>query len=596
MPSKGVLYRLNKDELEAQREIIQSLKNAKWITMTSSPFAAPAMIVGKKDDGSGKQQYRMVINYQELNAITISPEYPLPRIQDILDLLHGAKVFNTMDMEQGFHKMRMAPENQHKTAFRTCMGQYEFKVMPFGLKGAPGTFQAIINHMLLLLIGRGVIAYLDDVLVYSEDEDSHAQLLDHVLKTLWERKMYPKFKKCLFDASGYAVGGVLEQDGKPLGFMSMKMSPAEQRYSVYDQELLALIRALEKWRQLLLVATVTAYTDHSALQYITTMKTTTPIRPRVARWLEFVMDFQDLKVEYRPGANNVVANALSRCPYYQPVEAETLRDAANDTTEVGNCFLVQTADDDLQESQGYTKALTPLQEGEKDRQWKIRIGGSWRFNALQQCNEFSAALTTMLNHNQQRVMAQIHGKQHEFKLLASDAQLWKHVCGVLPKMQSSQNILCKAFGASAVPANNRRWAQVSLDFITALPLTDKGHDTTLTLLDTISKAAHFVPTKTTATAADTLELLADRVMEPLLYPVQSEKGLVKLLAPPNRRPNGQGAPDVGAVHTSTGLTPFEVMIGKNPLRASEIELVDELRLVLTNKDSSDDEDLQAAGR
>ncbi|CDJ47787.1 OSJNBa0042F21.10 protein, related [Eimeria brunetti] len=406
IPSKGVLHRLNKDELEAQREIIQNLKNAKWITMTS-PFAAPAMMVGKKDDGSG----------------------------------------------------------------------------------APGTFQAIMNHMFLPLIGRGVIAYLDDVLVYSEDEDSHAHLLDHVLKTLWEHKMYPKFKKCQFgtssieylgyriagdgitpspakikaieawpeelhndtqvkqflgtvnycrmfmgpafadmarplveltkkdapfvwtekhtaavkalkhtlvnyttlqtpdvkkpyvlrtDASGYSVGGVLEQDGKPLGFMSMKMSPAEQRYS---------------------------------------MKTTKPIRPRVARWLEFLMDFQDLKVEYRPGANNVVADALSRCPYYQPAEAETLRDAANDTTEVGNCFLVQAADEDLQESQRYTKALTPLQEGEKDRQWKIRVGGSWWFNALQQCNEFSTALTAVLNHNQQPVMAQIRGKQHEFKLM-----------------------------------------------------------------------------------------------------------------------------------------------------------------------------------
>ncbi|CDJ49150.1 OSJNBa0074B10.7 protein, related [Eimeria brunetti] len=126
LPGKmpGVLYRLNKDELEAQREIIQNLKSAKWITMTSSPFAAPAMV--------------------ELNAITISPEYPLPRIQNILDLLHGAKVFSTMDMEQGFQQIRMAPEDQHKTAFRTCMGQYEFKVMPFGLKGAPGTFQAIL--------------------------------------------------------------------------------------------------------------------------------------------------------------------------------------------------------------------------------------------------------------------------------------------------------------------------------------------------------------------------------------------------------------------------------------------------------------------
>ncbi|CDJ51174.1 hypothetical protein EBH_0000240 [Eimeria brunetti] len=209
------------------------------------------------------------------------------------------------------------------------------------------------------------------------------------------------------------------------------------------------------------------------------MKTTanpTPIRPRVARGLELLMDFQDLKVEYRQGANNVVTDTLSRCPFYQPVEAEPLRDATNDTTEVGNCFLVQATDDDLQESQRYTKALTPLQEGEKDRQRKIRGAGSWWFKALQPCNEFSTALTTVLNHNQRPVMEQIRGKQHEVKLTecAVSTSCIKHM--IIPQQAT--------------------WV----------------------------------------------------VMEPLLYPVQSEKGPVKLLAPPNRRPNGEGAPGTSLAH------------------------------------------------
>ena len=119
------------------------------------------------------------------------------------------------------------------------------------------------------------------------------------------------------DASGYAIGGVLEQDDKPLGFLSRKMTLAEQRYPVYDQELLALIAALQKWRTLLMHADITAYTDHRALQYLLKIKGNKAARAREARWWDFLADFQGLKIVYKPGVHNVVADALSRCPYYQ---------------------------------------------------------------------------------------------------------------------------------------------------------------------------------------------------------------------------------------------------------------------------------------
>ena len=204
------MYKLTADEQKALRATVEQLHESKWISMTSSPFAAPAMMVGKKDDSSGSQQFRMVVNYKESNAMTISPEYPLPTIQEVLDLLHGAKFFTIMDMEQGFHQIRMAPADQFKTAFRTFMGQYEYKVMPFGLRGAPGTFQAVMNHMFFKLIGRGVMVYVDDLLVYSKDLATHSTLLDEVLSILWSNKMYPKFSKCQFasnsiDYLGYHV-------------------------------------------------------------------------------------------------------------------------------------------------------------------------------------------------------------------------------------------------------------------------------------------------------------------------------------------------------------------------------------------------------
>ena len=109
------------------------------------------------------------------------------------------------------------------------------------------------------------------------------------------------------------MGAMLEQEGIPLGFLSKKMSPAEMRYATYDQELF--IRALEKWRRLLLTADVTAFTDHRALQYLLKLKADKPIRGRVARWLIFPSDFQNLKIVYQPGAGNVVTDF--RCPLHK---------------------------------------------------------------------------------------------------------------------------------------------------------------------------------------------------------------------------------------------------------------------------------------
>ncbi|KAL8269253.1 hypothetical protein Esti_006822 [Eimeria stiedai] len=105
----------------------------------------------------------------------------------------------------------MAPEDRYKTAFRTLMGRFEWRVMPFGLKGATSTFQAIMNSIFFDMLGRGVLVYMDDVLVYTAAFEEHLRLLDSVLARLLEHKMYPKLVKCKFAAQsieylGYRVG------------------------------------------------------------------------------------------------------------------------------------------------------------------------------------------------------------------------------------------------------------------------------------------------------------------------------------------------------------------------------------------------------
>ncbi|CDJ41579.1 hypothetical protein ETH_00022645 [Eimeria tenella] len=116
------------------------------------------------------------------------------------------------------------------------------------------------------------------------------------------------------DASGYAIRAVLEQDGKPSGFLSQIMSPTQQRYSIYDQELLALVMALDKRSPLLRVSKVTAYTDHRALTHLQRLQASKPLRGHTARWLDFLAEFPDLRITYIQKASNQVAHALSRRP------------------------------------------------------------------------------------------------------------------------------------------------------------------------------------------------------------------------------------------------------------------------------------------
>ncbi|CDJ69822.1 OSJNBa0042F21.10 protein, related [Eimeria necatrix] len=116
------------------------------------------------------------------------------------------------------------------------------------------------------------------------------------------------------DVSGYAIGAVLEQEGKPIGFLSQVMDPTQQKYSIYDQELLALVTALDKWSHLLRVSKVTAHTDHQALTHLQRLQASKPLRGRTARRLDLLVESPDLHIAYVQGARNQAADALSRRP------------------------------------------------------------------------------------------------------------------------------------------------------------------------------------------------------------------------------------------------------------------------------------------
>lgn len=150
---------------EVQRQMQDLLKN-KIIRPSYSTWSSPVWIVPKKLDASGKQKWRVVIDYRKLNEKTIGDRYPLPNITDILDKLGKCHHFSTIDLASGFHQIEIEEESTPKTAFNTKHGHYEFVRMPFGLKNAPATFQRVMEIVLKGLINKICVVYLDDILIF----------------------------------------------------------------------------------------------------------------------------------------------------------------------------------------------------------------------------------------------------------------------------------------------------------------------------------------------------------------------------------------------------------------------------------------------
>jgi hypothetical protein len=207
-PFRGI-FRLSQLELyELKQQLDQLLRDGK-IRPSTSPYGAPVLFVKKKD---GK--LRMCIDYRALNSQTIQNGYASPRIDELFDRLHGAKIFSKLDLMGGYYQIAIDPKDRHKTAFRTRYGHYEFNVMPFGLTNAPATFQTLMNDIFRDLLDVCVIVYLDDILVYSKNEEDHEQHLRQVLERLKEHQLYAKLSKCTFFANSIEyLGHIIDGEG-----------------------------------------------------------------------------------------------------------------------------------------------------------------------------------------------------------------------------------------------------------------------------------------------------------------------------------------------------------------------------------------------
>lgn len=184
---------IHKKEVETQ---INKMLAQNIIRPSNSAWSSPLWVIPKKLDSSGKQKWRIVIDYRRLNAKTIGDRYPLPNIIDLLDKLGRCLYFTTLDLASGFHQIEMDPEDIPKTAFNCLNNHFEFLRMPFGLKGAPSTFERCMDNVL-----RGVentAVYLDDIIVFSSSLQEHIIALKEVFERLRKANFKLQLDKCEF--------------------------------------------------------------------------------------------------------------------------------------------------------------------------------------------------------------------------------------------------------------------------------------------------------------------------------------------------------------------------------------------------------------
>jgi hypothetical protein len=172
-------YRVSGPKLVELKKQIDELLEKGYIRPSTSPWATPVLFVENKDGTK-----RMCIDYRSLNKVTVRNKYPMLRIEDLFDQLRGVGVFSKIDLWSGYHQLKIWPSDIPKTTFITKYGLYEFTVMSFGLTNAPAYFMYLMNSVFMDYLDKFVVVFIDDILVYSQNEQEHEDHLRKVLQRL----------------------------------------------------------------------------------------------------------------------------------------------------------------------------------------------------------------------------------------------------------------------------------------------------------------------------------------------------------------------------------------------------------------------------
>ena len=619
------IYKLSEEELDALRQRLKELLDKGFIRPSQSPYGAPILFAKKKDGG-----LRLCIDYRMLNKNTIKDVTPLPNIAELRDRFLGSKFFSKIDLRDGYYNIRIAENDIHKTAFQTRYGHYEFTVLPFGLTNAPATFMRMVNRIFGDLADDFVVAYLDDILIFSDTYEDHVRHVREVLQRLKDNTLFAKLSKCEFnvpevefcghlvnhegvkihprnitavqdwpipkdvgelrsflglinyfrdfipafadialpltellketslwvwtpleqsamltlihyvtsapvltyynpalpvhvftDASGFAVSGWLghEIEGlmKPVLYWSRKMKPAETRYVVLEQELLAIVDFLKHTRHYVLGKDLYAHTDHKALIYLDNQEL---LSRRQVRWVELLQEFRP-KIEYIPGEWNTVADLLSRRPDYAPLCSKCRHPVVNVNAAI------------LSDISGSDKRLDIIRKGllnddfaldtviqlenpesiHKTRrhffkQFTVKDNLLFYNNRLY-VPDIPTLRTALLSQHHDPAPVGHPGWERTYRLLAReyywpkmerDAQRYTGSCDSCQRNKHRYHLPSGELHPLPIP--DERWESVGHD-LAFLPMTSSGYDACDVWIDRLTKRVHLVPSHRSITALQT---------------------------------------------------------------------------------------------
>jgi hypothetical protein len=658
---------------------VKEMEKAGLIRPSRSPWSSQPVLVKKVRDGVELQEKRPCWDYRRVNDLIMTDAHPLPLPENMFDELVGCRLFSKMDLTKGFWQIPMEEGSKAMLAMATPLGLYEPNFMPFGMKNAPAVFQREMQRVLKDRLGRGVMVFIDDILIFSATVEEHEQLVQWVLRRLQEEGYYAHPDKCEFfqrevsflghmvsergvavqqhkvksiqgwpalttrtevrsflgmtgyyrkfiekysemalpltrltqedvrftwgeaeqtafdrlkeklssaevlahpdpqrqyivhtDASEFAIAGVLSQEQKdgsvrPVAYYSRKMSGAETRYSsIYEKELLALVRAVEQWRCYLEgnVHPVLLLTDHKGLTWL---NSTAELSGRQARWVEKLAELE-YKVTHVAGADNVVADALSRRGDYEgppvtevAVEEQDVRrgddgpvDARHAPAQRTRIALRAAAvtmnedHDDDESSRVRTKVkglpsddLVPLmkamREAAEQDPWyaeKLRVAkpddGLLREDGLLRTANglWYVPDDTDLKR---RILHEVHdapGGGHtgvEKTMKKLQRQCWwsgmrEEVAGYVGDCKACQSVKHSQRKPAGLlrplPTPSRPYEVVTMDFMGPLPKSGEfAYDYVLVVVDKFSKRVHFIPCHKTVDAPGTAMLLLDHVVK-----------------------------------------------------------------------------------
>ncbi|WVZ19293.1 hypothetical protein V8G54_006615 [Vigna mungo] len=497
-------YRMAPAELAELKKQIEDLLEKQFIRPSVSPWGAPVLLVKKKDGTS-----RLCVDYRQLNKLTIKNKYPLPRIDDLLDQLHGATVFSKIDLRSGYHQILVKPDDIQKTAFRSRYGHYEYVVMPFGVTNAPAIFMDYMNRIFRPFLDKFVIVFIDDILIYSKSKEEHEDHLRIVLGILRERKLYAKLSKCEFlmeqvQFLGHVIsaGGISVDPAKVQAvlqwerpksateirsFLTRKDHPfawtdrCEESFQELKQRLtsapvLVIPDTGKPFEEKKVVAYASRQLKTHEKNYPTHDLELAAVVFALKIWRHYLYgaQFQDYDFDllYHPGKANVVADALSRKAVHISAlmvrEIELVENFRDLKLQKGKNFSVGA--DGILRFRG--RVCVPnipelrrliLEEGHHSR-FSMHPGMTKMYQDLKEHYWWSGMKSDVANFISSCLTCQKVKIEHQRPggmLQQLDVPEWK-------------------------------WDNIAMDFVTHLPRTVRKHDAIWLIVDRLTKSAHFL--------------------------------------------------------------------------------------------------------